>query len=72
MLNVWRIFREKETPKSFSIVKSYLLLENFRISPRKSSVVFRHVRQSSDILGSLRKSEIIRNCRKMVENSFIY
>ena len=31
-----------------------LLLENFRISPRKFSVAFGHLRQSSNIFGSLR------------------
>ena len=41
---------------------------------RTSSLVFGHLRQSSGIVGSLWKSsdEIIRNCRKMTENSLTY
>ena len=38
---------------------------------RTSSLVLRNLRQSSGIVGSLRKSEIIRHCRKMAENSLI-
>ena len=39
---------------------------------RTSSLVFRNLGQSSGIVGSLWKSsEIIRNCRKMAENSLI-
>ena len=41
---------------------------------RTSSLVFGNLRQSSGIVGSLWKSsdEIIRNCRKMAENSLTY
>ena len=37
---------------------------------RSSSLAFEKLRQSSEIFGNLRKSEI--NCRKMAENSLIY
>ena len=38
-----------------------------------SLLVFRNLRQSLGIFGSLRKSsEIIRNCCKMTKNSLIY
>ena len=40
---------------------------------RTSSLVFGNLQQYSGIAGSLRKScDIIRNCRKMAENSLIY
>ena len=40
---------------------------------RTTSLVLENLRQSSGIVGSLRKSyEVIRNCGKMVENSLIY
>ena len=59
-VSVWRVFCRKKKPYSCNIVDSYL--ENFQvfqISPWKSSVVFRHLRQSLDIFGGLRKTRIV-------------
>ena len=48
-------------------------LEGSSDNGRTPSLVFGNLRQHLGIVGSLRKSpEIIRNCRKMVENSLIY
>ena len=51
---IWRVFHEKEKWKTHTHTHTNsqfnLLLENFRISPRKSSVAFGHLWQSSEFL----------------------
>ena len=53
-------------------------VENFRISPRKSSAVVWHPRESSEIFGSIRESSVLfgnlqnnRELSEMAENSLI-